>query len=424
MTVMTGMYGADVAELRRLAHAFDEASSKLDRERRTVGTAIRVRAWVGPVAVRFRAEWDSDHSVRVASAAARLRDAAIALRRNADDQERTSAADGGTTPSAPAAGESRLARRWEQMSASERAALPTEKLAVYGYSDSIPPRIRDEANRMLLERHISDPSAPDFARKSEAYRQIAATLRAHPDAQLLLLDPDAGRQVHAAISLGDVESADHIGIYTQGWTSRTDKPNGILDPIQEMDDLRTRADASLRSSGGTASSAMVVWMGYDSPQDERGWGDAFGIANAQMRQYGETGSQLLASFADGIRRFNPDAHITGLGHSYGSFVTGLAARETDAFDDMVVFGSPGIGSDRAADLQLHGTLYVLEAPGDVVADAAQFGKDPGHISDARRLSAGEGLGNPFTAHSSYLDDGSLSQRNIADVVSGNRARRG
>ena len=106
MTVMNGMYGADVAELRRLARAFDEASSKLEQERMTVGNAIRVRAWVGPVAVRFRAEWDSDHSVRVAHAAARLKDAAVALRQNADDQERTSASEGG----APAGG--RGGGRW------------------------------------------------------------------------------------------------------------------------------------------------------------------------------------------------------------------------------------------------------------------------------------------------------------------------
>lgn len=90
---MAGMYGADVAELRDLARAFDAAATKLDRERMSVGNAIRIQAWVGPVAVRFRAEWDSDHSTRVASAAARLKEAALALRRNADDQERTSAPD-------------------------------------------------------------------------------------------------------------------------------------------------------------------------------------------------------------------------------------------------------------------------------------------------------------------------------------------
>jgi dienelactone hydrolase len=101
MTVMAGMYGADVAELRELARAFDAAATKLDRERMSVGNAIRLPAWVGPVAVRFRAEWDSEHSTRVSSAAARLKDAAFALRRNADEQERTSAPDSGSGSTLP-----------------------------------------------------------------------------------------------------------------------------------------------------------------------------------------------------------------------------------------------------------------------------------------------------------------------------------
>lgn len=88
------MFGADVGQLRALARSFDDAATRLDQDRLSVGNAIRVQAWVGPVAVRFRAEWDSAHSVKVARAAARLHDAASALRRNADDQERTSAVNG------------------------------------------------------------------------------------------------------------------------------------------------------------------------------------------------------------------------------------------------------------------------------------------------------------------------------------------
>ncbi|MDQ1124718.1 WXG100 family type VII secretion target [Microbacterium trichothecenolyticum] len=91
---MSGMYGADVEQLRALARSFDAAANKLDHDRMTVGNAIRINAWVGPVAVRFRAEWDSAHSAKVAGAARRLHAAAQSLRKNADDQERTSQANG------------------------------------------------------------------------------------------------------------------------------------------------------------------------------------------------------------------------------------------------------------------------------------------------------------------------------------------
>lgn len=93
---MSGLFGADVTQLRSLARAFETAATTLESDRMSVGNAIRISAWIGPVAVRFRAEWDSEYSTKVAAAAARLRAAAEALKRNADDQERTSAPDGGT----------------------------------------------------------------------------------------------------------------------------------------------------------------------------------------------------------------------------------------------------------------------------------------------------------------------------------------
>lgn len=88
------MHGADVAHLRQLAGQFQQAAERLESNRMTVGNAIQISAWVGPVAMRFRHEWDSDYSRRIQSAAHRLRDAAQSLRANADDQERTSAVSG------------------------------------------------------------------------------------------------------------------------------------------------------------------------------------------------------------------------------------------------------------------------------------------------------------------------------------------
>jgi len=92
---MATMHGADIAQLRQLAAQFDAKAQALDANRMTVGNAIQVSAWVGPVAVRFRHTWESDYSRKLHDAASRLRDAATSLRANADDQERTSAVDAG-----------------------------------------------------------------------------------------------------------------------------------------------------------------------------------------------------------------------------------------------------------------------------------------------------------------------------------------
>lgn len=103
---MSTMYGADVAELRSLAAKFAHAADQLDYTRMAVGNAIQISAWAGPFAAHFRIQWDSDHSLRVHSAAELLRSGAHALRRNADEQNCTSAVDstGGYAPYAPPRG--------------------------------------------------------------------------------------------------------------------------------------------------------------------------------------------------------------------------------------------------------------------------------------------------------------------------------
>jgi uncharacterized protein YukE len=99
------MYGADVAELRALAQAFDRSTESLSGARQRIGSGIRIAAWVGPFAVRFRSMWDNDHSRQVDAAARSLREAAEALRRNADDQDATSRVDGAGSGRSTAVGQ-------------------------------------------------------------------------------------------------------------------------------------------------------------------------------------------------------------------------------------------------------------------------------------------------------------------------------
>ncbi len=125
---MSGMYGADVGQLRQLAGQFDGAAERLDANRMTVGNAIQISAWAGPVAVRFRHHWDSEHSRKVQAAAVRLREAAHKLRANADDQERTSAVDspGPASPVTIGAGVIGVVGGWGSRGAQAAwGALPT-----------------------------------------------------------------------------------------------------------------------------------------------------------------------------------------------------------------------------------------------------------------------------------------------------------
>jgi uncharacterized protein YukE len=97
-----GVYGADVAQLRGTASQLDQAAEQLSRISSTLAGSLASTPWQGADATSFRAQWDTDHARRIADGSARLREAARALRANADDQERTSAAGTGALVGAAA----------------------------------------------------------------------------------------------------------------------------------------------------------------------------------------------------------------------------------------------------------------------------------------------------------------------------------
>lgn len=88
---MTMLYGADVDELRRLAKQFDDGEARLRSALNSLDGPLRSSPWSGPAADRFRSDWTSQHSRSLAAAANLLGEAAVALRRNADQQQSASA---------------------------------------------------------------------------------------------------------------------------------------------------------------------------------------------------------------------------------------------------------------------------------------------------------------------------------------------
>ena len=100
-------YGADVAELRRVADAFDKAAGDLNDATQTVTRSVQSTFWAGPVAVKFRTTWTEQHCMRLGSAREALREQAKQLRTQAQEQQDTSTADTGDN-AAPGAGAAML----------------------------------------------------------------------------------------------------------------------------------------------------------------------------------------------------------------------------------------------------------------------------------------------------------------------------
>ena len=159
--------------------------------------------------------------------------------------------------------------------------------------------MRDEANRIHLEQELarlrglptpSDAGEAETLRRAiDVLENAQEVLAKTPDSHLLLLDTGSGDPVKVAVSVGDVDNADHVGVFTQGMDSRADTPTGLSGPVANMVALRNETDAQLYEAGTqNETPAMVVWMGYDSPQG----------AEVADPSYGIQGGSDLASFGE------------------------------------------------------------------------------------------------------------------------------
>ena len=159
------------------------------------------------------------------------------------------------------------------------------------------------------------------------------------------------------------------------------------------------------------------------------------------RDMAEAGGDRLADTLDGLRATRPDdpAHLTAIGHSYGSTTLGHAAHDHGIpVDDLVVVGSPGLGGDvdSADDLGIDPShVYAGANSRDPIAyladdgwvglgtlDGAGLGNDT--VEDdfgANRFEA-EDVSRPdhldFGQHSLYFEHDTESLYNIASVVNG------
>jgi pimeloyl-ACP methyl ester carboxylesterase len=152
----------------------------------------------------------------------------------------------------------------------------------------------------------------------------------------------------------------------------------------------------------------------------------------------ERGGAALAQAVDGLRasRAGDPAHVTVIGHSYGSTTAGHAAHDQGlAADDLVFVGSPGLGGgvDGPADLGMSSQhVWAGANSHDVVPDLADqgsidlgllggigLGNDPAEDDfGAIRFQAESASGSDPDAHSSYFEDGSESLDNLAHIVTG------
>ena len=336
---------------------------------------------------------------------------------------------------------------WATMSPDERALVIAEHPDWIGNRDGVDATSRDLANRSLLaarRTHVDDRLAElaegfirpdgtlndayywanldeytDLLEEQGAISTLDEMLARPGEHQLIGLDVTTPR-TQAIVANGNVDTADHVAVFTPGLTSTVEGMGGY---DSSMAQLRTRTEDELFRRGEVGTVATVTWLDYQAPQ----WGTTFAGDSVALSGSAQDGGRDLAAYFTGInasRMTDPD--LTGLAHSYGSTTLGYGLQhEGTGVDRAVFFGSPGLGTSDLGDLHLpEGAAFYAEATWDPVGDLGRFGSDPTGLEGMNHLQTGDassGDGRDWagvTGHSDYLQDGSTSQYSMAQVVGG------
>jgi hypothetical protein len=369
----------------------------------------------------------------------------------------TSAADLKSQYPGPGAGPAAVKSWWQTLSAAEQQIYIHDQPGLIGNWDGIPVVARDQANRLnlpnLINQHETKPQplSDIDKRKLDGFIAIQTKLDSLqgtiPPPYLIGLN-DQG-QGHGILSYGNPDTATNICSYVPDMgTTLADIAGGDGQRALDLWNAATQAP-------GSASTASLVWLGYDPPP---GPPTSLGTVNpAALEAAGtaraQSGAVSYDQFMNGLRATHdgPPAHLTALGHSYGSLTVGMAAQlpgGTHA-NDIILIGSPGTQAAHADQLGVPanhvwvgaadhdpvtylpskaevatGALLPGAEPIVVAADPNQrwFGPDPASAEfGANRFQVAPG---PYgiAAHSMYLNPGSLSMDNITKVVNGNYSK--
>jgi len=331
-----------------------------------------------------------------------------------------------------------LAGWWRGLRRAEQEALTTEHPELVGNAGGVPMADRDEANRARLTRDLDF-----YAQRADDNQLTRADARVLANAEFVdeALDEHADRtddagehltgllaytpELHSgdggvAVGFGDPDTADHVSVNVPGLTTDTSSLAGNLDKTYDLHQAAV--------DEGTGSVASVYWADYDAPSgnplnplDPLGQADFDGVA---LTGKAEAGGERLDDFVDGLRASDqgPPAHLTAIGHSYGSTAVGHAAVDGLAVDDVVLIGSPGVPAATAGELT-DADVWVGSKDHDPVSllgsgdrgGVGALGHDPADTAfGGTRFATGDG--ELLDNHTSYFTGASLA--NLAHVVAG------
>ncbi|MGW9426710.1 alpha/beta hydrolase [Streptomyces decoyicus] len=274
---------------------------------------------------------------------------------------------------------------WENLTQEQRDEYAALYPARIGALDGLPTTTRDDANRVVLaETHgtaqlqlkdwvnrepdrylpyisqftgreiegarVENPEWRKWNEKKEDLegrldgmskiqaRCNASAINGSPPAYLLGFDNQ--NLGHAIVSIGNPDTADNVATYVPGTGAKLSSIKADLDRADMLYDTAKIADSHRKT-------ASVLWLGYDAPQDV--------FTDATHAKYADAAGVPLRNFLTGIdTAHGGNLNSTLLGHSYGTLTAGTAMRDDPDLpvDNAIFVGSPGVGVDRAEDLNI------------------------------------------------------------------------
>ncbi|MFD0206662.1 MULTISPECIES: WXG100-like domain-containing protein [Saccharothrix] len=274
---------------------------------------------------------------------------------------------------------------WLSLGPGERQDVVRNNPDLVRNLDGIPAEIRDQANRAVLDREIAALEAERAKLKdelrggeessmaeAERYQQLGKQIRAlerlrdeHTTGNgYYLLGLDTAGDGKAIVAYGNPDGAANVATFVPGVGTSLSTIEG------ELHRATTLADGA----GGTKDGrvAVIAWVGYDTPDD---------VASALDPTYAANAGVALDRFHDGLRVTAPGAHLTAVGHSYGSTTIAHAAQAHSlAADDLVLVSSPGAWNQHVSELRLDGVnpedmgsrVHATTAPNDAIDTLSNF----------------------------------------------------
>ncbi|MFE9457726.1 alpha/beta hydrolase [Streptomyces californicus] len=230
---------------------------------------------------------------------------------------------------------------WDGLSDEQRQEYLKVAPDLIGALDGIPAAIRDEANRSylpLLIDNMEKQDGGDAKDKLEALRMLQGKLENQGNPPMFLLGIGSEGNGRAIVSYGDPDASKHVAAYVPGFGTKLDG-----DFVEET--MKRAQDTALGAQEVDPSSAAIIWLGYDAPQD----------LDVMTKVDARRGAPAYNEFMSGlsVTNVNEDPHMTAIGHSYGSLTVGTAAKQAEGIpgvDDVILLGSPGVDAQKATEL--------------------------------------------------------------------------